>query len=172
MYTISPVSTMPTTVHPSSRRRSAGSGHTYHVTSTKPSSDSLGRLTAVDDGQWPLAYEYDLQDRLITEQQGWATLRYRYDTLGQLSHCKLPDGNRLHYLYHPGGALKAINLNGQRLTGHRFEHGREIMRQQGAVLSEYHYDEQHRLKEHRVHPLDHNGEVTGHYHYRRSNNLR
>ncbi len=39
------------------------------------------------------------------------------------------------------------------------------MRQQGAVLSEYHYDEQHRLKEHRVHPLDHNGEVTGHYHY-------
>ena len=36
------------------------------------------------------------------------------------------------------------------------------------MLSEYHYDEQHRLKEHRVHPLDHNGEVTGHYHYRRS----
>ncbi|MQT28941.1 hypothetical protein GHN94_24510, partial [Pseudomonas helleri] len=74
-----------------------------------------GRLTAVDDGQWPLAYEYDLQDRLITEHQGWATLRYRYDALGQLSHCKLPDGNRLHYLYHPGGVLKAIHLNGQRL---------------------------------------------------------
>ncbi|WP_240891019.1 RHS repeat-associated core domain-containing protein [Pseudomonas sp. TMW22091] len=130
--------------------------------------DSLGRLTEVDDGKWPLAYEYDLQDRLITEHQGWATLRYRYDALGQLSHCTLPDGNGLDYLYHPGGALKAIHLNGQRLTGHRFEHGREIMRQQGSVLSEYHYDEQQRLKEHRVHPLDHNGEVSGHYHYRRS----
>ncbi|WP_405595973.1 RHS repeat-associated core domain-containing protein [Pseudomonas sp. 2024-64] len=130
--------------------------------------DSLGRLTEVDDGKWPLAYEYDLQDRLITEHQGWATLRYRYDALGQLSHCTLPDGNRLHYLYHPGGALKTINLNGQRLTGHRFEHGREIMRQQGSVLSEYHYDEQQRLKEHRVHPLDHNDEVSGHYHYRRT----
>ena len=42
------------------------------------------------------------------------------------------------------------------------------MRQQGAVLSEYHYDEQQRLKEHRVYPLDRNGEVSGHYHYRRS----
>ncbi|TWR82895.1 RHS repeat-associated core domain-containing protein, partial [Pseudomonas saxonica] len=33
---------------------------------------------------------------------------------------------------------------------------------------EYHYDEQQRLKEHRVYPLDRNGEVSGHYHYRRS----
>ncbi|MBX8513047.1 hypothetical protein K5D34_25485, partial [Pseudomonas cichorii] len=24
-------------------------------------------------------YEYDLQDRLITEHQGWGTLRYEYD---------------------------------------------------------------------------------------------
>ena len=47
----------------------------------------------------------------------------------------------------------------------------EIMRQQGAVLSEYHYDEQHRLKEHRVHPLDHNGEVTGHFDYNTYSNL-
>ena len=38
-------------------------------------------LTAVDDGAWPLAYEYDLQDRLITEHQGWATLRYQYNAL-------------------------------------------------------------------------------------------
>ncbi|WP_163023888.1 RHS repeat domain-containing protein, partial [Pseudomonas viridiflava] len=33
--------------------------------------DALGRLVSVDDGHWPLAYEYDLQDRLITEHQGW-----------------------------------------------------------------------------------------------------
>ncbi|MDR9866096.1 hypothetical protein, partial [Pseudomonas baetica] len=41
--------------------------------------DRLGRLTGVDDGQkHPLAFEYDLQDRLITEHQGWGTLRYTY----------------------------------------------------------------------------------------------
>ena len=59
--------------------------------------DALGRLVNVDDGNWPLAYEYDLQDRLITEHQGWGTLRYEYDKLGQLSHCRLPDGSKLDY---------------------------------------------------------------------------
>jgi YD repeat-containing protein len=29
--------------------------------------DALGRLVNFDDGNWPLAYEYDVQDRLITE---------------------------------------------------------------------------------------------------------
>ncbi|MBC3366598.1 RHS repeat domain-containing protein, partial [Pseudomonas sp. SWRI154] len=36
--------------------------------------DALGRLVSVDDGHWPLAYEYDAQDRLVAEHQGWATL--------------------------------------------------------------------------------------------------
>ncbi|MCF5184540.1 hypothetical protein CXB36_03155, partial [Pseudomonas syringae pv. syringae] len=43
------------------------------------------------------AYEYDLQDRLITEHQGWGTTRYEYDALGQLSQCRLPDGSKLDY---------------------------------------------------------------------------
>ncbi|MBH3361508.1 RHS repeat-associated core domain-containing protein [Pseudomonas sp. URMO17WK12:I11] len=112
--------------------------------------DNLGRLISVDDGHWPLAYEYDLNDRLITEHQGRATLRYRYDALGQLSHARLPDGNRLDYHYLPGGDLDSIDLNGQPLTRHQFQAGRELARQQGQLVSQYQYDEQGRLTQHRV----------------------
>ncbi|MCU7264603.1 type IV secretion protein Rhs, partial [Pseudomonas koreensis] len=77
--------------------------------------DRLGRLTGVDDGQdHPLAFEYDLQDRLITEHQGWGTLRYAYDACGQLKRLRLPDNSKLDYQYAKGGALTAIDLNGAR----------------------------------------------------------
>ncbi|MFJ2333559.1 RHS repeat-associated core domain-containing protein [Pseudomonas helleri] len=139
--------------------------------------DTLGRLTAVDDGAWPLAYEYDLQDRLVSEHQGWATLRYQYDTLGQLSDCRLPDGNRLHYHYQKGGALKGIDLNGKILTGHRYEAGLETVRQQGYAVSHYQYDEQGRLQDHAVRQLNARGDIEGqplyrrHYRYDANGNL-
>ncbi|OOL36198.1 RHS repeat-associated core domain-containing protein [Pseudomonas sp. FSL W5-0299] len=112
--------------------------------------DAFGRLVNVDDGHWPLAYEYDLQDRLITEHQGWGTLRYEYDKLGQLSHCRLPDGSKLDYRHQSGGRLNSIDLNGSRLTTHQFSAGRELQRQQGLLLSQYQYDEQGRLQAHTV----------------------
>nr|WP_174248212.1 RHS repeat-associated core domain-containing protein [Pseudomonas chlororaphis] len=117
--------------------------------------DALGRLVSVDDGHWPLAYEYDLQDRLITEHQGWGTLRYEYDKLGQLSHCRLPDGSKLDYRHAPGGQLSSIDLNGSRLTSHQFNAGREQQRQQGLLLSQYQYDEQGRLQAHSVSQQQH-----------------
>ncbi|AMS14910.1 type IV secretion protein Rhs [Pseudomonas chlororaphis] len=117
--------------------------------------DALGRLVNVDDGHWPLAYEYDLQDRLITEHQGWGTLRYEYDKLGQLSHCRLPDGSKLDYRHAPGGQLSSIDLNGSRLTSHQFNAGREQQRQQGLLLSQYQYDEQGRLQAHSVSQQQH-----------------
>ncbi|QFS58266.1 type IV secretion protein Rhs [Pseudomonas chlororaphis subsp. aurantiaca] len=117
--------------------------------------DALGRLVNVDDGHWPLAYEYDLQDRLITEHQGWGTLRYEYDKLGQLSHCRLPDGSKLDYRHAPGGQLSSIDLNGSRLTSHQFNAGREQQRQQGLLLSQYQYDEQGRLQTHSVSQQQH-----------------
>jgi len=117
--------------------------------------DALGRLVNVDDGHWPLAYEYDLQDRLITEHQGWGTLRYEYDKLGQLSHCRLPDGSKLDYRHAPGGQLSSIDLNGSRLTSHQFSAGREQQRQQGLLLSQYQYDEQGRLQAHSVSQQQH-----------------
>ena len=113
--------------------------------------DRLGRLVGVDDGQdHPLAFEYDLQDRLVREHQGWGTLRYTYDACGQLSRMRLPDNSKLDYHYAKGGALTAIDLNGALLTRHVYQHGREQQRQQGLLLSEYTYDEQGRLKSHAV----------------------
>ncbi|WP_443216412.1 RHS repeat-associated core domain-containing protein [Pseudomonas sp. GM49] len=113
--------------------------------------DSLGRLISVDDGHdHPLEFEYDRQDRLITEHQGWSTLRYGYDTCGRLKRLRLPDGCVLDYHHARGGALTAINLNGTRLTSHRFVGGREQQRQQGLLLSDYAYDEQGRLQAHAV----------------------
>jgi RHS repeat-associated protein len=118
--------------------------------------DALGRLVNVDDSNWPLAYEYDLQDRLITEHQGWGTTRYEYDNLGQLSHCRLPDGSNLDYRHQAGGRLSSIDLNGSRLTTHQFSAGREQQRQQGLLLSQYQYDEQGRLQAHTVSQQDRN----------------
>ncbi|WP_426234891.1 RHS repeat-associated core domain-containing protein [Pseudomonas sp. TWP3-2] len=113
--------------------------------------DRLGRLTGVDDGQkHPLEFAYDAQDRLITEHQGWGTLRYAYDSCGQLKRLRLPDNSKLDYLYAKGGALTAINLNGAQLTRHVYQSGREQQRQQGLLLSEYTYDEQGRLQAHAV----------------------
>jgi RHS repeat-associated protein len=109
--------------------------------------DTLGRLIGVNDGHCPLGFEYDLQDRLIAEHQGWATSRYRYDPLGQLSHCRLPDGNTLDYQYHDGGPLKGIDLNAQCLTRHGYFNSLETKRQQGALVSTSKYDEQGRLLE-------------------------
>ncbi|WP_460319184.1 RHS repeat-associated core domain-containing protein [Pseudomonas ogarae] len=109
--------------------------------------DELGRLVHVNDGSnHPLAFEYDAQDRLVCEHQGWGTLRYRYDACGRLNHLRLPDDSQLDYHHAPGGALTAIDLNGSRLTEHRFVGGRERQRQQGRLLSDYDYDEQGRLK--------------------------
>ncbi|MCP1489479.1 RHS repeat-associated protein [Pseudomonas fluorescens] len=113
--------------------------------------DRLGRLTGVDDGQnHPLAFEYDRQDRLITEHQGWGTLRYSYDACGQLKRLRLPDNSKLDYHYAKGGALTGIDLNGAQLTTHVFQCGREQQRQQGLLLSEYSYDDQGRLLAHAV----------------------
>ncbi|MGE8190354.1 RHS repeat-associated core domain-containing protein [Pseudomonas sp. NPDC086278] len=113
--------------------------------------DSLGRLIGVDDGHdQTLEFEYDRQDRLITEHQGWGTLRYGYDACGQLNRLRLPDGSKLDYHHAKGGALTAIDLNGARLTVHQFQFGREQQRQQGLLLSEYAYDDQGRLKAHAV----------------------
>ncbi|MHC8358168.1 RHS repeat-associated core domain-containing protein [Pseudomonas sp. LB3P81] len=113
--------------------------------------DRLGRLISVDDGcDHPLEFEYDPQDRLITEHQGWGTLRYGYDACGQLNRMRLPDGSKLDYHHEKGGGLTAIDLNGARLTTHQFTFGREQQRQQGQLTSQYHYDEQGRLQAHAI----------------------
>ncbi|WP_085732374.1 MULTISPECIES: RHS repeat-associated core domain-containing protein [unclassified Pseudomonas] len=133
--------------------------------------DRLGRLVGVDDGQnHPLAFEYDLQDRLVREHQGWGTLRYTYDACGQLSRMRLPDNSKLDYHYAKGGTLTAIDLNGALLTRHVYQNGREQQRQQGLLLSEYAYDEQGRLRVHSVHQHD-RALYLRHYSYAVNGNL-
>ncbi|MBD8151615.1 RHS repeat protein, partial [Pseudomonas fluorescens] len=112
--------------------------------------DRQGNLLSVEDGHWTLAYEYDRQNRLTAEHQGWGTLRYGYDACGQLQHLRLPDNNRLTFNHDKGGHLATVELNGSLLTSHLFSAGREHQRQQGQLLSHYHYDDQNRLHAHAV----------------------
>ncbi|MGE1152153.1 RHS repeat-associated core domain-containing protein [Pseudomonas kitaguniensis] len=117
--------------------------------------DRQGNLLSVDDGHWALAYEYDQQNRLTAEHQGWGTLRYGYDACGHLQKLRLPDNNRLVFNHAKGGQLATVELNGTVLTSHRFKSGQEHQRQQGQLLSHYHYDDQHRLHAHAVAQQEH-----------------
>ncbi|XQP62037.1 RHS repeat-associated core domain-containing protein [Pseudomonas fluorescens] len=132
--------------------------------------DRQGNLLSVDDGHWALAYEYDPQNRLTAEHQGWGTLRYGYDACGQLHHLRLPDNNRLVFNHDKGGHLSTVELNGETLTSHLFKTGREHQRQQGQLLSHYHYDAQNRLHAHAVSQQQHTL-YQRQYDYDKSGNL-
>ncbi|MDY0898920.1 RHS repeat-associated core domain-containing protein, partial [Pseudomonas fluorescens] len=132
--------------------------------------DRQGNLLSVDDGHWALAYEYDVQNRLTAEHQGWGTLRYGYDGCGQLQHLRLPDNNRVAFNHAKGGHLATVELNGKTLTSHLFKAGQEHQRQQGQLLSHYHYDDQQRLHAHAVTQQEHHL-LQRHYDYDRSGNL-
>ncbi|WP_332846084.1 RHS repeat-associated core domain-containing protein [Pseudomonas lactucae] len=132
--------------------------------------DRQGNLLSVDDGHWALAYEYDPQNRLTAEHQGWGTLRYGYDACGQLQHLRLPDNNRLVFNHAKGGHLATVELNGTLLTSHLFKAGQEHQRQQGQLLSHYHYDDQHRLHAHTITQQE-NYVYQRHYDYDPSGNL-
>ncbi|PIB65538.1 RHS repeat domain-containing protein, partial [Pseudomonas sp. 2822-17] len=119
---------------------------------------------------WALAYEYDVQNRLTAEHQGWGTLRYGYDACGQLQHLRLPDNNRVAFNHAKGGHLATVELNGKTLTSHLFKAGQEHQRQQGQLLSHYHYDDQQRLHAHAVTQQEHHL-LQRHYDYDRSGNL-
>ncbi|WP_213159410.1 RNase A-like domain-containing protein [Pseudomonas carnis] len=132
--------------------------------------DRQGNLLSVEDGHWALAYEYDRQNRLTAEHQGWGTLRYGYDACGQLKNLCLPDNNRVTFTHDKGGHLATVELNGEVLTSHLFKSGREHQRQQGQVLSHYHYDDQHRLHAHAV-TQQQNHLYQRQYDYDKSGNL-
>ncbi|MCF5076951.1 type IV secretion protein Rhs, partial [Pseudomonas syringae] len=132
--------------------------------------DRQGNLLTVDDGHWALAYEYDTQNRLAAEHQGWGTLRYGYDACGQLQNLRLPDNNRVAFNHSKGGHLATVELNGETLTSHLFKSGQEHQRQQGQLLSHYHYDDQQRLHAHAVTQQQHTL-YQRQYDYDKSGNL-
>ncbi|AIB35586.1 RHS repeat-associated core domain-containing protein [Pseudomonas simiae] len=110
--------------------------------------DRQGNLLSVENGHWALAYEYDSQNRLTAEHQGWGTLRYGYDACDNLQTLRLPDNNRVTFNHAKGGLLEKVEVNGQTLTAHLFDTGREHQRGQGKLLSSYQYDAQGRLFNH------------------------
>ncbi|MGZ9704658.1 RHS repeat-associated core domain-containing protein [Pseudomonas sp. GNP013] len=132
--------------------------------------DRQGNLLHVEDGHWALAYEYDRQNRLTAEHQGWGTLRYGYDACGQLQRLRLPDNNRVTFNHDKGGHLATVQLNGEVLTSHLFKAGREQQRQQGELISHYHYDDQHRLHAHAITQQE-NRHYRRQYDYDKSGNL-
>ncbi|WLH81954.1 DUF6531 domain-containing protein [Pseudomonas sp. FP2335] len=132
--------------------------------------DPQGNLLSVDDGHWALAYEYDAQNRLTAEHQGWGTLRYAYDACGHLHQLRLPDNNRVVFNRAKGGHLATVELNGETLTSHLFKSGQERQRQQGQLLSHYHYDDQQRLHAHTV-TQQQNHLYRRQYDYDKSGNL-
>ncbi len=132
--------------------------------------DRQGNLLSVENGHWALAYEYDSQNRLTAEHQGWGTLRYGYDACGQLQNLRLPDNNRLTFNHDKGGHLATVELNGESLTSHLFKAGKELQRQQGQLISHYHYDDQQRLHAHAVTQQQHTL-YQRHYDYDQSGNL-
>ncbi|WP_353631449.1 RHS repeat-associated core domain-containing protein [Pseudomonas canadensis] len=132
--------------------------------------DRQGNLLSVEDGHWALAYEYDSQNRLTAEHQGWGTLRYGYDACGQLQNLRLPDSNRVAFNHGKGGHLVTVELNGETLTSHLFKAGQEHQRQQGQLISHYHYDDQQRLHAHAVTQQQHTL-YQRHYDYDKSGNL-
>ncbi|SEF08837.1 RHS repeat-associated core domain-containing protein [Pseudomonas palleroniana] len=132
--------------------------------------DRQGNLLSVDDGHWALAYEYDVQNRLTAEHQGWGTLRYGYDACGQLKHLRLPDNNRLVFNHDKGGHLATVELNGETLTSHLVNGGREHQRSQGKLLSSYQYDDQGRLLNHGLCDVE-GGIYQRQYDYDKSGNL-
>jgi len=132
--------------------------------------DRQGNLLSVEDGHWALAYEYDSQNRLTAEHQGWGTLRYGYDACGQLQNLRLPDSNRVAFNHGKGGHLVTVELNCETLTSHLFKAGQEHQRQQGQLISHYHYDDQQRLHAHAVTQQQHTL-YQRHYDYDKSGNL-
>ncbi|MBP1126325.1 MULTISPECIES: RHS repeat-associated core domain-containing protein [Pseudomonas] len=132
--------------------------------------DRQGNLLSVVDGHWALAYEYDRQNRLTAEHQGWGTLRYGYDACGQLQRLRLPDNNRVTFNHDKGGHLATVQLNGEVLTSHLFKAGKEQQRQQGELISHYHYDDQHRLHAHAITQQE-NRHYRRQYDYDKSGNL-
>ena len=132
--------------------------------------DRQGNLLSVEDGHWALAYEYDSQNRLTAEHQGWGTLRYGYDACGQLQNLRLPDNNRVAFNHGKGGHLATVELNSETLTSHLFKAGQEHQRQQGQLISHYHYDDQQRLHAHVVTQQQHTL-YQRQYDYDKSGNL-
>ncbi len=130
-----------------------------HAASSQYAYDAVGRLTEANNAWSKVKLAYDPLGQLLAERQALSPglgaqvfeLKHQYDPLGNRTQTVLPNGRALNHLFHGSGHLHQVNLDGHVISD--FERDalyREISRTQGALRSEFAYDQSGRLSAQRA----------------------
>ena len=88
---------------------------TYTYDNIAISPNSKGRLSQVTDGSGSTTYAYDARGRVVTKTQAAGsttlTVRYAYNTAGQLASLTTPGNNVVQYGY-ANNQVTSITVNG------------------------------------------------------------
>jgi len=139
-------------------KRHVGEASEY-AASSEFAYDALGRLTEANNAWSKVTLAYDPLGQLLAETQtlnpGLGAqvfeLNHQYDPLGNRTQTVLPNGRALNHLFHGSGHLHQVNLDGHVISD--FERDalyREVSRTQGALRSEFAYDQSGRLSAQRA----------------------
>lgn len=121
--------------------------------------DAAGRLTEANNAWSKVKLAYDPMGQLLSETQTLSAglgaqvfeLKHQHDPLGNRTQTVLPNGRALNYLFYGSGHLHQVNMDGQVISD--FERDalyREVSRTQGALRSEFAYDQSGRLSAQRA----------------------
>ena len=121
--------------------------------------DAVGRLTEANNAWSKVKLAYDPLGQLLAETQtlnpGLGAqvfeLKHKYDPLGNRTQTVLPNGRTLSHLFYGSGHLHQVSLDGHVISD--FERDalyREVSRTQGALRSEFAYDQSGRLSAQRA----------------------
>jgi RHS repeat-associated protein len=132
---------------------------TEHAASSEFAYDPLGRLTEANNAWSKVKLAYDPLGHLLAETQTLHPslgaqvfeLKHQCDQLGNRTQTVLPDGKTLNHLFYGSGHLHQVNLDGHVISD--FERDaiyREVSRTQGALRSEFAYDQSGRLSAQRA----------------------
>ncbi len=107
--------------------------------------DASGRLIAAATPDRTIAFRYDGDGRLVAERQDGLETQHRYDLRGRRLATILPDGREIAVSFEDGG-FTAVTLDKVAVARvERDRHGRETLRQAGAVEVASDYDAEGRL---------------------------
>ena len=125
-----------------------------HAASSQYAYDPLGRLTEANNAWSMVKLAYDPLGQLLVEAQTLSRdlgeqlfeLKHQYDPLGNRVQTVLPNGRALNHLFYGAGHLHRVDLDGHVISDfERDALDREISRTQGALRSEFAYDQSGRL---------------------------
>jgi RHS repeat-associated protein len=127
---------------------------TEHAASSQYAYDALGHLTEANNAWSKVKLAYDPLGQLLAETQTLNAspsaqvfeFKHQYDPLGNRTQTVLPDGKALKHLFYGSGHLHQVNLDGHVISD--FERDalyREVSRTQGALRSDFAYDQSGRL---------------------------